>query len=107
MSYHTLLEWLGHFNLYAWIITAFASYWILRYTQHRGWVVVLIGSLFVVLRMGWQFMPGYSDGKALDVAFNAYMMKFVMGSIGAVILSVGFFMLINSYVVLKTKMEDF
>ena len=84
----------------------FASYWILRYTQHRGWVVVLIGSLFVVLRMGWSFVPGYRAGKALDVVFNAYMMKFVMGSIGAVILSIGFFMLINSYVVLKTKMED-
>ena len=58
-------------NLYAWIIAAVASYWILRYTQHRGWVVVLIGSMFVVMRMGWRFMPGYSDGKALDVEDDA------------------------------------
>lgn len=29
MSYHDLLGYLGHFNLYAWIIAAVASYWIL------------------------------------------------------------------------------
>ena len=106
MTYHDLLSWLTQFNLYAWIIATIMSYWILRYTQHRGWVVVMIGSVFVVMRMAWSYMPGYQDGKSLDAMFNAYMMKFVMGSIGAVILSIGFFMLINSYIMLKTKMED-
>lgn len=107
MTYHQILEWLTQFNLYAWLIAACLTYWMLYYTNQRGWIVVMIGSVAVTLRQAWMFMPGYKTEKALDVAFNAYMMKFIMGSLGAIILGIGFFMLISNYVVLKTKMEDF
>ncbi len=106
MTFQEILKLLAQFNLVAWLLAAIASYIVARATGNRGWSLIALGSLFVVMRQVWKFLPGYKEGQASDMLFNAYMNRYVFGAIGAIILCAGFIKLINNYFVLKTKLEE-
>ncbi|MFC1665123.1 hypothetical protein ACFL17_05810 [Pseudomonadota bacterium] len=101
MSYSSVLDTLTHFNLYAWLIAAVGSFLVQRYIRSKGWTIIMIGSCFVVLRQLWAFLPGYGDAKSAEYIINAYMNKFLMGTIGAVLILVGTSMLIVNYYVVQ------
>ena len=106
MSYQEILDILAQFNLYAWLIAAVVSLIVWRYTRTNGWALIMAGSLFVVLRQVWKLTPDYKVDQASELVFNAYMMRYVFGSTGALLLCIGFIMLIINYYVLQAKLEE-
>ena len=104
MTYQEVLKLLAQFNLFAWLLAAVASFVVLKITGNRGWGPIAVGAVFVVLRQAWKFLPGYQEGQASDLLFNTYMNRYLFGAIGAVLLCVGFVMLVNNYFVLTTKL---
>ena len=106
MSYDEVLGILSQFNLIAWVVVAITSFLVLRITLTKGWIMIMIGALFVVLRQVWKFLPEYSGMQGSEVILNDYMIRFLFGSLGAIVLSIGFVMLIANYYVLKTRMEE-
>ncbi len=106
MTFDDILSVLAQFNLVAWLIATIVSLLVLLYTRTKAWLVVMIGSLFVILRQGWKFVPGYKDGQASELLFNAYMMRYVFGAIGATILCVGLTMLIINYYVVRSRLDE-
>lgn len=106
MTYSTLLNWLAQFNLFAWLIAAIVSLIVWRYTKTKGWFVIMIGAVFVVLRQLWKFLPNYKDAQVSDTLFNTYMMRYILGEIGAILLCIGLIMLIINYYIVKTRLED-
>jgi hypothetical protein len=106
MAYEDILKMLANFNLVAWVIAAISCFFVQRNMRSKGWTVIMIGSVFVVVRQLWKvIVPGYGAGQASEVIFNAYMMRYVFGGIGAIIISIGFMMLITNYFVVKTMLE--
>lgn len=103
MTYDYILELLSHFNLIAWVIAAISALFILRATQNKGWVLIMFGSLFVVMRQLWKLFPDYELTQESTVLFNTYMMRYVLGATGAILLCIGFIVLIVSYYVMKEK----
>ncbi len=106
MTFDELLGLLAQFNLFAWVIAAIMSFLMLRYTQNKGWVLIMMGSLFVVLRQSWKLLPAYKLGQPSEELFNGYMMRYIVGSVGAMLLIIGFITLIVSYYVLKSRLEQ-
>ncbi len=105
MTYQEILKLLAQFNLFAWLLAAIASFVVLRITKNNGWGPIAVGSMFVVVRQVWKFLPGYKEAQVSDLLFNTYMNRYAFGAVGAALLCVGFVMLINNYFVLKTKLE--
>jgi len=66
----------------------------------------MIGAIFIIVRQLWKFFPEYQSMQGSELIFNAYMMRFLFGSLGAIALLIGFTMLIANYYVMKTRMED-
>lgn len=106
MSLDEILGLLGQFNLIAWIIATLSAFMILKATKNRGWILIMIGSLFVVMRQLWKLFPVYKAEAASEVLMNGYMMRYVFGATGAVLLCAGFVSLIVSYYVLQSKMAE-
>lgn len=100
-----LLNFLSSFALFAWSIAAVASFLVQRYYASRGWSFVMVGSLFVVARQAWKFLPAYTENSESDVIFNGYMMRFIFGSTGAVLLSIGFLLLIANVYIVRYRLE--
>ncbi len=105
MSFDSILGLLAQFSLFAWIIVAISCFLVLRATGSKGWLFIMIGSLFVAFRQIWKFLPGYKIDQVSDAVINMYMMRYIMGWLGAVLLSIGFIMLIVNYYVVKTRLE--
>ena len=106
MTFDELLSILSQFNLIAWIIATIVSFLVLKYTQNKGWILIMIGSVLMVFRQLWKFLPAYGQEQASEALFNGYMMRFIFGSAGGVLVISGFITLIVSYYVLKTRMEQ-
>ena len=113
MQYEEILDLLSNFNLIAWLIAAIASFFLRKphkesvsWHVSTGWTMVMIGSLFVVLRQLWKFLPGYEAAQASDLLLNMYMTRFMFGVGGALLISFGIFLLIINYFVIKAKMES-
>ena len=106
MNYDEILQALAQFNLIAWVIVAITSLLVLRYTRTKGWSIIMIGAIFIIVRQLWKFFPEYQSMQGSELIFNAYMMRFLFGSLGAIALLIGFTMLIANYYVMKTRMED-
>lgn len=106
MNFNELLQIISQFNLIAWVVVALASLLVLLYTRTKAWLVIMIGALFIIARQLWKFFPEYQAMQGSDLIFNAYMMRFLFGSLGAIALSIGFAMLIANYFVMKARMEN-
>ena len=106
MSYDSILGFLAQFSLLAWIIVAISCFLVLRATGSKGWLFIMFGSLFVASRQMWKFFPDYKIDQVSDAIINMYMLRYVLGWLGALLLSIGFIMLIVNYYVVKTRMES-
>ena len=106
MTYNDLIGWLGQFNLIAWTIVAVSALIILRVNKNPGWIMIMIGSLFVVVRQVWKMFPAYKMAQESDLLFNAYMMRYVFGAAGAIFLCIGFIILITTYYVVRDNMRE-
>ena len=106
MSYDSILDFLAQFSLLAWIIVAISCFLVLRATGSKGWLFIMIGSLFVASRQMWKFFPAYKIDQVSDAIINMYMLRYVLGWLGALLLSIGFIMLIVNYYVVTTRMES-
>lgn len=106
MTYDDMLAVLAQFNLIAWIIATVVSFIVLLYTKTRAWLLVMVGSAFVVLRQLAKFMPGYEQAQASEALFNAYMIRYLAGSVGAILLSIGLVMLIVNYHVVRSRLDE-
>lgn len=100
-----ILTLLSSFALLAWSIAAVASFFVQRYYASRGWSFIMVGSLFVVARQAWKFLPAYSEGSESELIFNGYMMRFIFGASGAILLSIGFLLLITNVYIVRSKLE--
>lgn len=100
MDYASILSLLGQFNLFSWVIAACVSLVVFIYVKHKGWLYVMIGSFFIVLRQKWKLLPSY-DGNS-EILFNTYMMRYILGAAGVICLLIGFGMLwLESYETLR------
>lgn len=107
MGYEEILKVLGSFNLYAWIIAGVGSFLVQKYLKSKGWTIILVGSLFVIVRQIWKVVvSSYGDAGASEVLFNAYMLRYVFGGIGALIISIGLMVLIINYFTTQAKLEE-
>ena len=105
MSYELILKILSQFTLISWFIVAISCFFVLRATGSDGWLFIMFGSVMVALRQLTKLLPAYKIDQASDAVINMYMMRYTLGSIGAMLLSIGFIMLIVNYYVVKTRME--
>ena len=105
MTFDQFLSVTSQFSLYAWLIAAVASFMLLQYTRTNGWIMVMLGSVLMVMRQAWKFMPAYKGGQESDAFLNGYALRHLFGSAGMTFLIIGFIMLIVSYYVIKTRME--
>ena len=106
MTYNELIGLLGQFNLIAWIIAGISAFIILRVNNNIGWVLIMFGSVFVVLRQVWKFIPNYKLAQESDLLFNVYMIRYVFVAIGAILLCIGLIALITTCYVVKDKMTE-
>lgn len=104
MTYDDILGFLSQFSLYAWGIAAIASFIVQHYLASRGWTLILLGSIFIAARQAWKFLPIYAADKSSESFFNGYMLRFSFGSIGAILLSIGFLMLIANYQLVRSRL---
>ena len=106
MTYGDLLGYLGQFNLLAWLLVAIISPIAWIHTRTAGWAMISAGAVFVVLRQAWKLLPSYKLTQESEFLFNAYMLRYVLGSIGALLLCIGLTMLIVNYHVLKARLQE-
>ena len=106
MTYEQILHSLSTFNLFAWVLASIACFVAQRYMRSSGWTLMALGSIFVVIRMSWGFIPGYKQAQSSDAFLNLYMAKFLMGGIGAIVLGIGLFMLIVDYFVVQRQLKQ-
>ena len=106
MNYDAILDLLDHFGLIAWIVAALACLVAQRYLKSRGWTIVMAGSIFVVMRQVWEFLPTYKEAAESEVIFNLYMMRFIIGAVGSLTIFVGLVLLTISALVAQSKISQ-
>lgn len=73
----------------AWALAVATAGAFIKKQSVLGWKLVLAGSIFVLLRALIEFLPAYDTSVAWNIA------RYSAGSIGAVILYLGFYDLYN------------
>lgn len=106
MTYTAILDLLNQFGLIAWSVAAAACLIAQRYLKSRGWTIVMAGSILVVARQVWEFLPGYKEAAESDVIFNLYMMRFVIGALGSLVIFIGLVLLMVSAMVAQSKISQ-
>lgn|GEM_PF-4915379 len=66
----------------------------------------MLGSLIVSIRMVWLILPGYKEAEASELLFNMYMLRYLIGAAGAILIGWGMLLLIINYFIIKVKMEN-
>ena len=113
MSYDQLMYFNSYFIVFAWLFAAVVSFF-LRHPYKSsgsthlktGWTLVMLGSLIVSIRMVWLILPGYKEAEASELWFNMYMLRYLIGAAGAILIGWGMLLLIINYFIIKVKMEN-
>lgn len=107
--YKEVLDLLGRINLVVWLIAPLASFVADRFIKTpktNGWRIVAIGSIFVIGRQVFKLIPYYDKAVYPPEVFLPYhMWRYLVGGVGALILLVGFSVILIDYLKLKAEME--
>lgn len=104
--YKDTLDMLGSINMIVWIIAPLAAIIADRFIKTpktNGWRIASVGSLIIIGRQIIKLLPGYDKASVGWEAFH--MARYLVGGVGAMILLIGFTVLLTDYLKLKAQME--
>jgi len=85
----SILELFGYTNTFTWLLAAIAAYKFsgIYDVQNKGWIMVMIGSILMLVRQAVQHLPNY------DTNYLMQVVRFGIGIASGIILAYGFYTL--------------
>jgi hypothetical protein len=107
--YEQTLELLSTINLVVWLMAPAAAILADRFIKTpatKGWRIIAVGATFAIGRQLIKLLPAYDKASnPPEVFLPLHMWRYLIGEAGAILLLIGFSLLLVDYLKLKARMS--